>query len=277
MTKLEIGDWQQRPYGERAKGVATVGSHSVRFTVRRPRNGQTEGLHYVLPNGWTAGKNSMRLTALSAVTHGNTAYTFDYTNRSLHHALDRNVSDAATIVEALPEDARVGMVGLSMGGAVTTHVIDRLGNRVEHATLVASGKYLKPEFYAGKLILKHAASHSADALLHHGKLTDGVRLLGTGALNCAERYRAVLGEIWDLTHGNVHDELRRIKGQSDAPVMHFAYGSHDKLLPAYAQLQSIEGLPFDEVWEYQGGHNRLATDPGLAADVFALHATQLAA
>jgi len=120
-------------------------------------------------------------------------------------------------------------------------------------------------------------SHSIESVRHHGRLADGVRLLGTGVLNCAERPKAVVGEAWALTHGTVHDALRRVKHEPDAPDVHFFYGSHDKLFPAFAQLVSIEGLPLDTVLPYEGGHNRLATDPTLAMGIFAADAPALVA
>jgi pimeloyl-ACP methyl ester carboxylesterase len=277
MKKLEIGDWQQRPYGERARGVARVGSHAIRFTVRRPDNQTDTGMQYVLVNGWTTGKNSMRQAAMEAARHGHTAYTFDYTNTHRRDALGHNATDLTTMIEAMPRHARIGLIGLSMGGAVATVAMNRVGHKVDEATLVASGRYLLPEFYSKRQIVRHLISHSAESVLHHGRFTDDMHLLGTSVINCAKRGPAVIGEFLELVDGDVHEELRSIKSQSNAPLVQFWYGSGDRLLPAEAQLASIQDLPFDQIIEYRGGHDLLARSPALAHSIFEQNVKQNAA
>ena len=277
MKKLEVGNWHQRPYGERADGVATVGTHAVRVTVRRPSHHSEAGQHIVMANGWTTSKSSMRQAAVEAARHGHTSYTFDYTNTHRRHALDHNATDLTTVIEALPKASHLRLLGLSMGGAVATVALDRLGNTVEQADLVAPGRYLLPEYYSPREVIRHVVSHSTESIAHRGRLRDDVRLLRASLGNCAHRPFAVLGEFLELVDGNVHEELRRVKSQTDAPVVNFRYGLRDKLLPAHAQLASIEGLPFDAVISYDEGHDWLARSPALAHKIFDLQPQELVA
>jgi hypothetical protein len=102
-----------------------------------------------------------------------------------------------------------------------------------------------------------------------GNVRNGISLFSGGAANCIRRPQAIVAEICELLDGNVHDHLRRVKAESDAPYIHFWYGEHDNLLPSYAQEASVADLPFDNVTRYVGRHARLAYDPTLSQEIFA--------
>jgi pimeloyl-ACP methyl ester carboxylesterase len=273
MKKLALDKWERRPYGEKTDGSVSVNGRSVNITVRRPLQETTDSLLYVMANGWTAGKNSMRVPAHEAAKHGHTAVTFRYTNTHAKGALEENVRDMSAVMDALPSYVRRGAIGLSMGGAVVTMAMDRLDHEIERATLVAPGKYLHPDYYSPRIILQHMLSEPAEALQFRGRWGDGLRLLGTGAINCLQRPQAVRAELRELLDGNVHQELIRVKQRPDAPFIRFMYGLNDRLLPAFAQLESVAGLPFDDIRPFEGEHARLAYDPTLANQIFSLDET----
>lgn len=270
MPKLKLDRWESRPYGERTTGVAISGEREVPIVVRRPPRSSVSGDMYVMANGWTAGKNSMRIPAIEATKFGHIAITFEYTNTSAARALPENVSDVATVIDAMPTNERRAALGLSMGGAVITMALLEAKQPIDHATLVAPGMYLKPHFYTAGLIAKSLLAETTEAGELRGNLLGGARLLAGGLLNILQRPQAVRAEFSELMQDNVHDELRQVKSQPDAPFMRLMYGLHDQLLPAYAQAESVEGLPFDHVLPYEGGHARLAYDPTLSGEIFTL-------
>jgi hypothetical protein len=87
----------------------------------------------------------------------------------------------------------------------------------------------------------------------------------------------VVAEMRELLDGNVHDDLIEVKSKPNAPRINFFYGDADVLLPAYAQEESIVGLPFDLVESYRGGHERLVIDPTLAQHIFSVDSQSMAA
>jgi len=263
MAKLALHKWETRPYGERAEGK--IGD--VDITVRRPAAYADDSKTYIMANGWTAGKNSMRRPAIEAARFGHTAVTFDYTNTKAKDALAHNVEDFMIVARSLPNDERKAAIGLSMGGAVVTKALAQMPSEFERATLVASGMYLHDHYYTHRVIAQRFVAEATEVRFLRNNVGSGLRLLGTGAINCARRPRAIPAELRELRSGNVHQELWHIKAQPESPFIRFMYGLHDQLIPAEAQVDSIQGLPFDEVTGYTGGHARLAYDPALASDI----------
>lgn len=270
MSKLQLGNWEQRPYGEKAEGVVVGDDRNIKVAVRRPSDGQGNGTTYVMANGWTAGMNSMRVPAIEAVKSGYTAVTFKYSNTGSREALRHNVTDVTTLIETLPANERKRAIGLSMGGAVVTMALERVGSEVESATLVAPGKYLHAHYYSRTVIARHMIAEAAEIGRLQRNVRTSMHLLADGAVTCASRPQAVLAELRELLDGNVHEELWRVKSKPDAPYIRFMYGLKDPLLPAEAQRDSIIGLPFDHVLPYSGGHVRLAHDPTLSREIFFL-------
>lgn len=274
---MTIGPWKAREYGERADGLVTATDRKIRVTLRRPGRQDDNDHYYVMANGWTAGKSSMRTPALAAVASGNTAVTFEYTNTSAKGALASNVEDLTRVIEALPRNSRHSAIGLSMGGAVLTMALESTGDRIDKATLVAPGRFLQTDYYTPRVIGERLIAETLEIKQLRGNLRSGLHLLGGGIVNCARRPQAIRAELRELLSGNVHEELRRVKQQSNAPFIRFMYGLQDELLPAYAQIESIQGLPFDEVVAYEGGHARLAYDQTLSHEILELDHPALAA
>lgn len=277
METMAIGPWKARTYGERADGIVRAGDRQVRVTLRRQVQAPEDEHYYIMANGWTAGKSSMRTPALAAVAMGNTAVTFEYTNTKAKEALASNVEDLTRVIEALPARSKHSAIGLSMGGAVLTMAMEAVGDQVDKATLVAPGRFLRSDYYTPRVIGERLLAESLEIKNLRGNLRSGLHLLGGGIVNCARRPQAIRAEFLELLSGNVHDELVRVKQQSDSPFVRFMYGLQDELLPAYAQVESISGLPFDDVVAYEGGHARLAYDPTLSYDILELDNPALAA
>jgi pimeloyl-ACP methyl ester carboxylesterase len=269
MNIENLDKWHKRPYGWRAEGFVETDNDKIKVTVRRPGKDVPEsGKAYVLANGWTAGKNSMRIPAIQAARFGHRATTLEYSNTGTAAALRGNVRDVAAVIDAQPEDLKRAAMGLSMGGAVVTMAMLEARSRIEVATLVASGKYINAEHYSKLRILRRFIAEAGE-IAQVGRNPVQAAYLGmTSAGNCARRPWAVGAELTELLEGTVHGELRTVKAMQDAPYVRFAFGLGDKLLPAFAQASSVEGLPFDEVLPYEGGHARLAYDPTLSAQFF---------
>jgi pimeloyl-ACP methyl ester carboxylesterase len=277
MNRLTLSNWEKRPYGERASGVVRTADREIPIRVRRPDRYAADSKTYLMANGWTAGKNSMRIPAIEAAKFGHTAVTFKYTNTKSRDALRQNVQDVSDIIQALPRSERKAAIGLSMGGAVVTMALEHIGQDIDRATLVAPGKYLHARYYSPWLIARHLLAEAGEVRHARRDMRTSLHLLADGIANCASRPQAIPAELRELLDGNVHDELRRTKAQHDAPFVRFMYGLDDRLLPAEAQLDSIAGLPFDEIMPFTGGHARLAYDPTLAAEIFMMEDQALAA
>lgn len=277
MKELALNHWETRDYGRRASGIVQSHDRDVRITVRQPKHAAEDSKIYVMANGWTAGKNSMRVPAIAAAQAGHTAVTFEYTNTRMRDALVSNVNDLVTVINKLPNNQRKSAIGLSMGGAVLTMALEHIGDEIDQATLVAPGMYLRADYYTPRIIGERLVAEAMEVRQLRGNVRDGLRLLGGSVANCVRRPQAIQAEFKELLSGNVHEELRRVKAQPNAPFVRFMYGLQDELLPAYAQIESITGLPFDETISYAGGHARLAYDPTLAYDILSRDSQALAA
>ena len=265
MSQLELGSWESRPYGQKARGLVTVGKQAVRVCVRtpQPETPQT-GLTYVLAPGWTGDGNNMRFAAIEAVHHGHTAVTLAHTNKGVSKTMAKNADDVAAVLDAAPKQTGLAVIGHSMGGATAILALLKTDRQIERATFVAPVKHLREEYYTRSNI-----RHSLWDALHEQRSLEGDELtakaIGASTLrHCLRRPRAVVAEFFALIGGSLHDEVRRLKEPSDAPYLRIAYGDADGLFPAYAMEHSIEDLPYDERVLYKGGHCRVNYDPALA-------------
>lgn len=271
MSKLKLYVPERRPYGFRRKGVVVDegGKRIIPVTVRLPHErAEQSGDVYVMANGWTTGKNSMRIPAIEAARLGHVAVTFDYTSTGTAAAMKEDAHDFVAVADALPQDLRRAGLGLSMGGAVLTEAMKQ--TQMSRATLVSPGGYLLPHYYTPAEIARRFWAETKEARepdVWRNPRT-AIRLGLTSMATCARRPRAVRAELKELLGDTVHNALREVKAQPDAPYVRFMYGEHDELIPAYAQIASIEGLPFDHVTSYRGGHGRLAYDPTLSQQIF---------
>ncbi len=269
MSELHEGAWHKRPYGWRADGVVEAQDHNIHVTVRKP-DGEPSGETVILENGWTAGKNSMRVPAIVATQFGHRSVTVEYTNTGTQGALESNVEDVVAVVDAEPDEYERVLMGLSMGGSVATLAMRRAMSKIKRADLVAPGKYILPRFYTVGQVGRRFIAEGGE-ITQIGKHPIRAAALGSASVaNCMRRPLAVYGEIKELLNGTVHEDLRAVKAQPDAPFVRFSHGLHDKLLPSYAQVASIEGLPFDDVFGFKGGHARLAYDPSLSWELFTM-------
>lgn len=277
MKELALDSWETREYGQRANGFVRSNDRRIKVTVRQPKIQADDSKIYVMANGWTAGKNSMRIPAIAAAEAGHTAVTFQYTNTRTRGALASNVADLVTVIDKLPQEQRKSAIGLSMGGAVLTMALEHIGNQIDQATLVAPGMYLRADYYTPRIIGERLVAETLEVRQLRGNIRSGLQLLGGSVANCVRRPQAIGAEFKELLSGNVHQELQRVKTRADAPFVRFMYGLQDELLPAYAQVDSIVGLPFDETIAYTGGHARLAYDPALTYDILSRDDQPLAA
>jgi pimeloyl-ACP methyl ester carboxylesterase len=216
----------------------------------------------------------MREVALEAVKAGHKAISFDYSNKGNTNVMLSNAVDCAAVIDALPDDTRRKAIGLSMGGSVVTRAILQATNKLEAATLVAPAQYITRHPTAMEVARRLAAEGRELPSLYLNPL-HALRLGAGIARNCAERPRAVVAELSEMLSGTVHSSLESIKADPAAPYMRFMYGLGDHLLPAEVQLEGVEGLPFDQIVSYGGGHVQLARrNRQLAQTIFELDAEQ---
>jgi pimeloyl-ACP methyl ester carboxylesterase len=267
-AELHLGKRCDSDYGKRYAGVVKTEDHDIPISWRTPHEDPDSA--YVLATGWLGAKASMRLPAHEAVRAGHAALTFDYTNKGLKQPLERNVSDLAATIDALPEGLRRSTIGLSMGGAVLMKALEQAGSRVASATAVASAGFIDSD-YSWLKVAEHFGAVIPEQV--DIALRDPIKALYIGATtlgNCVRRPFAVGAELQGLVHASVHDSVRAVKKAREAPHMRFMYGNGDRLLPAWAQAEAVQGLPFDEVEDYHGGHEELLRRPALAQRIFEL-------
>lgn len=271
MSELQLVKHEPTDYGMRHEGFVPVGRSKIDVTLRAPAKGDWSGITYVLVNGWTAGKNSMRPAALEAARAGHKAVTFDYTNKRIGSALLSNAANCAAVIDALPNTRRAA-IALSMGGPVLTAALMQARSKVGVATLVAPAHCITQELTPIE-IGKHLLAEGRELAglsrhpIHAAHLAAGVMR------NCTERPLAVVGEFAELISGTLHANLESVKAVPDAPFMRLMYGTGDLLLPADAQAEGVSSSRFDEILPYDGGHVELARDTELARTIFALDAT----
>lgn len=274
MSELQVVE-HPTSYGSRHEGVVVTEDRTIGVTLRAPFEDEWTGITYVLPHCWTAGKNSMRPTALEVVNAGHQAITFDYTHTGITHALESNAADCAAVMDALPDDTIRRAVGLSMGGPVVTMAILQAESKFEIVTQVAAAGYINRKLTPWK-IAKHLLDEGRELPSLYRDPVHALHLTMGVMHNCVDRPLAVIGEFDEMISGTVHDALRRIKHTPDAPYMRFMYGSGDRLFPAAAQLEGVRNPrfdEFDEVVPYNGGHMQLARgDSILARAILALDA-----
>jgi hypothetical protein len=283
MNENELS-WAKRDYGYVAHGVIEAEDRNIDVTLRRPSLFVEEsGFCIVMENGWTAGKNSMRVPAIEAAYAGHVAVTFEYTNVSgKDGALEENVDDVTAITKAFGNRYRMGLMGLSMGGAVATLAIESLLKdrdaegkkkttpRIELANIVAPGKYILPHYINKRIITQRFLAETQEVTEMSANPLQAMRIGFTSMMNCLKRPFAVSAELRELTTGTVHDNLRFSKEHPEAPYIRLALPVNDKLLCYDAQKPSVEGLPFDEVIDIPGGHGGLAYRHDISRNIFDL-------
>ena len=277
MNTLHVKSWHNREYGWRATGTVQAKHADIDITVREPREwDESTGLTYVMANGWTAGKASMRLPAIVAAKTGHRAITINYTNTGTTQSLRSNVRDVVSVIDAVSGKSRVSAMGLSMGGAVVTMALKDVGEQLETATLVAPGKYIREDLISRHEIVKRFLAESLEVRDVGRNLKNALFLGAASTANCVQRPLAVVAELTELLQGTVHEDLIEAKSMDHSPYVRFMWGQNDLLLPPFAQDESTKHLPFDERLSYLGGHAMLAYDRSLAEAIFQRDAELLA-
>ncbi|HSW85676.1 MAG TPA: alpha/beta hydrolase [Candidatus Saccharimonadales bacterium] len=266
---LWLGGVYERTYGTRREGWVLTEDTATAITLRQPHEESDSVM--ILANGWTGSLNSMRTAAKEAVRAGHNAVTFEYSNTGTQTALESNAEDMASVMKALPQNWEQRVTGLSMGGMVT---IMAMGHenvpKPVSATLVASAGFLPrdPSFIE---TVQHLYAESSELFAHSLRRPLTAAKVGFAATrHIVRRPWAIGAEIAELTHGSIHEDVVNLKESHDAPDIHFAYGDRDRLIPPEVQEEGIVGMPFDNVWKYQGGHTALVFNPGLARQLFNL-------
>jgi pimeloyl-ACP methyl ester carboxylesterase len=273
MSELQLVKHEPTDYGMRHEGFVPVGNSKIDVTLRAPAKGDWSGVTYVLVNGWTASKNSMRTAAVEATRVGHKAVTFDYNNKRIGSALLSNAANCAAVIDSL-RAARLAAISLSMGGPVLTAALMQARSRLEVATQVAPAHTITEEFSlmeAGKHLL--AEGRELVGLSRHP--LQAAHLAAGVMRNCAERPLAVVGEFGELISGTQHGNFESVTAGSDAPFMRLMYGIGDLLLPADPMVAGAGSL-FDEVRSYDGGHVEFVKGTELAQNIFAWDAALMA-
>jgi hypothetical protein len=270
MSELHLGEKLPADYGNRYSGIVETEDRNIEITWREPPKPDRAKAIYVLVNGLTAAKSSMRVPAIEAVRDNNYSLTFNYTNKSVLHPIEKNVDDLVAVVDSLPSELGRRGIGLSMGGRVLTESVPKTLLPLESATMVASAGYIR-EHVSYKEALQHFVSTApelADLLIKHP--IQALHVGGTAVNNCIHRNKAVAAELVQLINGTVHHLIPHIKAHHDSPHMRFMYGDSDPLLPPEYQAKGVHGLPFDHVEMYSGGHLTFVSDPSLSRRIFEL-------
>lgn len=271
MAELHLGKKHRTDYGSRYSGVVESDRHETPITWREPPKNKQSGMAYVMATGWLGEKASMRLPAHEAVRAGHIAVTFGYTNRRIDDVLQRNAEDLTNVIDSLPAGLKKSAIALSMSGRVLVQALARTQSELTSATLVAAAGYIDGNDHSWKEIGEHFGATGIEAVgMFIKNPSQALYVGGTTVRNCARRGLAVAAEFGELIHGTEHDNLMALKAEPSAPHMRFMYGVNDRLLPAWAQVESVANLPFDEVESYQGGHLALVHDQALSRRIFEL-------
>ena len=276
-SEMNLGPWQEKPYGQRADGFVESDGRRIPITVREPLgwSGEINGTE-VEASGWTARGNSMRHSAIAATAFGNRAITFDYTNTSLAEALESNVADLVSVITAAAqESSRISGTGLSMGGSVFVRALGHIGSMLETVNLVAPGQYVDSSHYSPWGIARHLLTEGQEFLdVGRSRPLDTFYLGLSGAKNCLRRRLGVIGEIRDLLGHTVHEEHRQAKARPNAPYLRIVKMIDDRLIP-YPELSEVaDELPFDDRVAARGHHARWAYDLALPSQIFRRHANK---
>lgn len=271
-AELRLFDRHDKGYGTYYSGVVEAKDREVKISWRQA---ETESGHaYVLATGWLGAKDSMRVPAHEAVRWGHAAITFDYSNQKPDDPIGENVKDLAAVLDALPEYYRKHALGLSMGGYVTAKAVEDNPNRVEEATLVASAGFITGQhslLEVGKHLSSTLPEFAGLSLHHPGQ---AAHLWLNSVRNGIHRAKAVGPELAHMMKYPIHESVSNIKAHPTPPRMNFLYGAADGLIPAYAQVEGVDGLPFDHVESYAGRHINLIHDPQVSRSIFRLHELQ---
>lgn len=272
MGELHLKDKKQRrEYGNRYEGWVETDKGNVGVTLRQPFHAnRSRETAYAMASGLGGPKVSMRLPAHKAVEAGYTSITFEYSNKVwTREALTRNAHDLSAIIIALANEGYTQRVlGLSMGGRVAVKSLVEVGSLVESSTLVAPAGLLYRDPTKGEVV-KHFTATAPEVARLATKSLARTLYLGAKTLHHGiTRGPAMAAELCELIQGNEHNTLIDIKRNNYAPRIHLMYGSDDRLMPPWAFEMSIDGLPFDHIEAYRGGHMALVDDPKIAQRVF---------
>jgi pimeloyl-ACP methyl ester carboxylesterase len=265
---LDHDSERERDYGIYTSGVVEAEDRNIEIAWRKPSDTESDVV-YVMANGWTGAKASMRLPAHEAAKAGYNAVTFGYTNKGSDDALEENTKDMVAVINAMPENLRKRAIGISMGGRVGFRAMAEIGDQVESYTGVASAGFIDMDELSTLDIINHFAATSPELFRLAKKNPRSALYVGATTLhNCVTRGRAVAAEIGELVHGNEHDKVHEAKDLLPAPFLRFYYGNDDKLLPRWAQKAFITGLPIDHVVGYDGGHMAMVDTPVISQNIF---------
>lgn len=270
MTELSLQPWNKRPYGWIARGHAG----GVPVCIRSPRcELDDDNLPKIVNfNGLAAGRESMAVAARTAVHGlGYAAITFDYTNTGSDNPLQRNADDGLRVIDALPA-GDISLMGLSMGGAVSTKVASQTDRPIQTLHLVAPAAYTKGlDELSWQAVAQAFGEEYIDTAQTCIKQPYRSYLVASHSLrNCMSRPWAVSAELNELRQTSAYDDLRQFRSAQPDSTVVLAHGSNDRLIPRKPLLDSITdeeaatGSPLvDHQVPYPGSHTQLAFDPKL--------------
>jgi hypothetical protein len=264
-----------RSYGFRLDGIIETPNGYADTTVRLPHNySETKGI-YVNATPWTSGKSTMRLSAIEQVKAGYWSVTTDYTNKSDHNAMERNVEDYAAVLLETPPGVKIYSNGMSMGGFVVVEALKytEVRQKVSSTTAIAPAGFIEAydTFPKAAKNLANTAPEFLKLCLHMNKAI----WLGTAtAANCRHRAMGVFFEMIDLMQDNVHATVKEVKAAPQATRIQVLYGLNDKIIPRKPIEAGMAKLPIDHIEAYKGGHLDSAYMPYLAQRVIQLNEAQ---
>ncbi|HSX15346.1 MAG TPA: hypothetical protein VLF40_01015 [Candidatus Saccharimonadales bacterium] len=269
MSQFELGESQSRPYGIRRTGAVTYAKAAVEVYVREPGEDiEPSGITWVLAPGLTEDPAALRLAAIEATKLGHKAVILAHLTKGIFNALDNNANDVAAVVDALPSDTEVAIMGHSKGGATAIRGARRARRPVRQITTVAPAHHLLERFYTRENILHGIWDARHEPLSLEGDSLTAKAIKTSTAKHCLRRPLAVGAEFLALIRGSVHDEVHALKSESNNTYLLIAYGDDDRLYPLRAMEESIVDLPYDDQMCYEGGHCRINYDADFARMLF---------
>lgn len=273
MAELVVGKHVGKKYGDRYSAVVHAEDREVHGTLRIPKDAQAI---YLLATGLGGGKDSMRLPAHEAAKRHIASFAIDYSNKSFANTLTSDAKDIATSLEALQSWNKamlLRLMALSKAGRTATMALATTEAKVQSASLVVPAGYIK-NFHMSWVDGALAISTTVPELAGHAIIhpIDTIHKLAGCARNARQRSWAIIGEMNELRHGDVHDVLHLIKAETESPYIRFVGASHDGLLRSALQEASIARLPFDSIMTYRGGHTDLIKVPSISGSIYDLDA-----
>ena len=275
MTTIKLHSWHKKPYGVYAAGTVSYGEHEVPIQIR---SASVDFLDESIPkiiglHGLAASAESMAMPARVAAGMGYAAITLDYSNNKIiGAALQHNSDDVLATIEAMGA-GEYRLLGHSMGAAIATITAQRSGNNISRLDLVTPGAMTDGVLHTDPYTIARAFGYDLLDELHdticHPLLT---ARMAVGALaSCHRRRGAILAEIYQLTRSTVQQQLTDFRNEQTSAHISLTHGSHDKLIPREALLESLAGWQnganqplFDSEIAYEGHHTALMVNPMLS-------------